>query len=139
MSIGDQKLIEKVQRRATKLVAEIRTKPYSQRLRDLNLPSLTYRRLRGDMIFMYQMQHGLVEVDQDLLQLSTEECTRGHQWKLNKPRAKSLTRHNFFTVQTVNNWNSLPSNVVSAESINSFKSRLDTHWKDIQFITIFDT
>ena len=139
MSIGDQKLIEKVQRRATKLVPEIRMKPYSQRLRDLNLPSLTYRRLRGDMILMYQMQHGLVEVDQDLLQLSTEGCTRGHQWKLSKPRATSLPRRNFFTVRTVNNWNSLPTNVISAESINSFKSRLDAHWKDIQFITIFDT
>ena len=83
-SVGDQKLIEKVQRRATKLVAEIRTKPYSQRLQDLNLPSLTYRRVRGDMILLYQMVHGLVDVDQDLVQLSTEHRTRGHRFKLAK-------------------------------------------------------
>ena len=38
----DQKLIERVQRRAMKLIPELHTKTYSQRLRVLNLPSLTY-------------------------------------------------------------------------------------------------
>ena len=30
----------------------------------------------------------------------------------------------------VNLWNRLPSDVVSAPSVNAFKSRMDNHWKD---------
>ena len=46
----DEKLIERVQRRASKLVKDIRHLTYQERLRILNLPSLYHRRRRGDMI-----------------------------------------------------------------------------------------
>ena len=130
--------MEKVQRRATKLVPELRAKPYSQRLQELGLPSLTYRRLRGDMIVIYQILHGLLDVRPGLLQLSTSRTTRGHHLKLQKPRARTLPRRNYLSVRAVNSWNGLPSHVVSAPSINSFKSRLDSHWNDIQFTSVFD-
>jgi len=42
--------IEKVQKRATKLVVSLKNACYSDRLKSLNLPTLKYRRLRGDMI-----------------------------------------------------------------------------------------
>jgi len=45
--------IEQVQRRATHLLPELRQLDYQDRLRLLNLPSLAYRRLRGDMIEVY--------------------------------------------------------------------------------------
>jgi len=35
----------------------------------------------------------------------------------------------FFTNRVANNWNSLPSHVVHADTVNSFKSRLDNFWK----------
>ena len=37
------------------LVDEVRTELYTQRLRLLGLPSLYYRRQRGDMITIFQM------------------------------------------------------------------------------------
>jgi hypothetical protein len=40
-------------------------------------------------------------------------------------------RKNFFSERVVNTWNALPSNVVSAESVNVFKSLLDRHWTDM--------
>ena len=35
-----------------------------------------------------------------------------------------------FTVRIVNLWNSLPENVVSASTVNTFKNRLDKCWSD---------
>ena len=137
-SRGDQKLIERVQRRATKLIPELQTKTYSQRLRELNLPSLTYRRLRGDMITIYQILHGSIDVQEGLIQLSNTRNTRGHNLNLHKPRAKSRARRNFLSVRAVNNWNSLPSSVISAPSLNAFKSRLDSHWKNIHYTSVYD-
>ena len=46
--------IERVQRRATKLLYEIREWSYERRLKFLNLPSLKYRRYRGDLIQTYK-------------------------------------------------------------------------------------
>ena len=55
--VADQQAIEGVQWRATKLISSISHCPYPEKLKILNLPSLNYRRLRGDMIFLYQITH----------------------------------------------------------------------------------
>ena len=137
-SRGDQRLVERVQRRATKMVPELRQKPYSERLRLLDLPSLTYRRLRGDMIVIYQILHDAMHVQDGLLRLAEAGITRGHPFKLHKPHAFSRARRNFLSIRAVNNWNNLPCHVVSAPSLNAFKSRLDIHWKAIRFSSVFD-
>ena len=51
--IKDAKLLEGVQRRATKMVPEMKNYDYANRLKKLALPSLAYRRNRGDMISRY--------------------------------------------------------------------------------------
>ena len=56
----DKEMIEKVQKRATRMISSLKTLPYEERLRALNLPSLYYHRKRGDMILVYQIFHGLV-------------------------------------------------------------------------------
>jgi len=58
---------------------------------------------------------------QDIYDLKT---TRGNDYKLNKVRAKYDLRKYFFTNRVVNIWNSLPNYVITAEGVNSFKSRL---------------
>ena len=45
--------VERVQRRATKLLMETRHMTYTQRLEYLDLPSLWHRRIRGDMIQVF--------------------------------------------------------------------------------------
>ena len=51
----DIKAVEKVQMRATKLVIGVKSLPYCKHLRKLKLPTLKYRRLRGDMTEVYKI------------------------------------------------------------------------------------
>ena len=53
--------IEKVQRRATKELPGMRDLSYIERLKLLKLPTLAYRRLRGDMIEVYKIMHELYD------------------------------------------------------------------------------
>jgi len=57
----DIKALEKVQMRATRLVTALRDKPYQERLRTLDLPTLKFRRLRGDMIETYKVLSGIYD------------------------------------------------------------------------------
>jgi len=52
---GDIELLEKVQKRATKLIPAIKTMPNTERLKACKLPTLHYRHTRGDMIEMYEI------------------------------------------------------------------------------------
>jgi hypothetical protein len=123
-------LIENVQRRATKLVPEIRNLTYENRLRRLKLPSLVYRRARGDMIEVYKYLHGAYRVDVSFLPLDSNSITRGHSLKLTKQRNRLQLRQHFFSQRVVDRWNSLTELVVTAPTLNSFKARLDSHWID---------
>jgi len=54
--------------------------------------------------------------------------TRGNLYKLVPDCSKYELRRHYFSLRIVSVWNSLPDSVVSAESVNSFKSRLDKFW-----------
>ena len=77
----DQDLLENVQCRATKLAPKIKHLSCTDRPRVLKLPSLFYRRARGDMIETYKYVHSLYNVDHMPLELETQTNTRGHSKK----------------------------------------------------------
>ena len=60
---GDIKEVEAIQHRITKMIPSIKDMTYEDRLKFLKLPSLVYRRKRGDMILMYKIMNGLVRID----------------------------------------------------------------------------
>ena len=116
--------LENVQRRATKLVPEIKALSYEQRLFQLSLPTLAYRRARGDMIETYKLFHRYdQEVVPDLGQV--QGTTRGHSKKIYIPRSVTEKRKNSFYVRMRRPWNSLSEDLVNAPSVYSFENGLD--------------
>ncbi len=61
---------------------------------------------------------------------TTQTRTRGHQHKIFKRQSRLNIRKHSFSQRIVNEWNKLPEKVVSADSLNQFKNRLNTAWKD---------
>jgi len=77
--------VEKVQKRATKLVHGCKHLSYTERLKCLKLPTLKYRRHRGDMIETYKITHGLYDTAvAPSLMMSQVSHTRGNMYKLQK-------------------------------------------------------
>ena len=126
--------LEKVQKRATKMLGHLKDKPYSDRLKKLKLPSLEYRRLRGDMIETYKYLHGHYDTEYPKFEKTTTTHLRGHSLKIAKQRTRLSIRSNFFSNRITNTWNNLPEQVITAPSVDSFKRRLDLHWKDLPTI-----
>ena len=123
----DIELLEKVQQRATKLVREVRHLPYPERLSRLEVPSIKKRLQRGDMIETYKILTGKVNVRREKFFSLRRSHTRGHHLKIDKKRVTHQARLRFFSQRVVNGWNSLPSEVVSANTIQAFKAKLDKH------------
>ena len=76
--IGDIRAVERVQKRATKLIPILRNLPYRERLKKLNLPSLEHRRKRGDMITCYKIMNGRVNIALNNFFLLNKRNTRVH-------------------------------------------------------------
>ena len=130
-------LLENIQRRFTKRIIGMGDLEYEDRLRKLKLPSLEYRRTRGDMIETFKITHNIYDnkTTKNFFSLQVNSVTRGHPYKINKLSCKSNSYAHFFTNRIINLWNSLPNNIVCAESTNSFKNMLDKHWSKHQFQT----
>ena len=128
--------IERVQRKATKQLPKFHDMTYTERLKRLQLPTLSYRRIRADMIEAFKILRNVY--DQDVVPLLKTTASihtrviRGNTLKLYK---QSLNRNinirnNAFPLRIINTWNSLPDQVIMSENLNKFKSNLDKHWSD---------
>ena len=110
-------------------------------MRELKLPTLLYRRIRGDMIETYKITsqkydpsiENMFPMHKDKVKASSS--LRGHEKKIFKERSKTKIRKNFFTQRVVSLWNNLPAPVVNAPSVKSFERRLDKAWEreDVKF------
>ena len=123
--IGLIKDLEKEQTRATQLVPG----NYKEILQRLKLPTLWFRRIRGDMIEVYKILRCSYCKNVNLhLELHQDNVTRGHSLKLVNSRCHCDLRKFSFLVRIVNILKSLPTSVNSANNVNTFKNRLDRFW-----------
>ena len=123
--IKDHKEIEKVQKRATKLVESILHLPYGERLKKLSLTTLYYRRHRADVLQVFRIIKGIYNLDIGIFFELNSRPSRCNSLKLIKSR--TLTSHKQFSCshRVINNWNELPDSVILADNLNMFKMNLD--------------
>ena len=72
---------EKIQRRATKLIPELRDLRYEERLKECGLTTLETRRLRGDQIEVFKILNGYENIDSNIFfKIKKSKITRGHNF-----------------------------------------------------------
>ena len=126
----DQNKLESVQRRATKLVPGFRGLQYEERLKRLNMFSLKDRRIRGDLIETFKILKGIDNLNyNNFFELSSQLLTRNNGLKLKGRRSNTDLRRSFFDIRVIDFWNKLPASVVQADTIATFKDRLDKFFK----------
>ena len=129
-----QSILEKVQRRATKILSNIKHMSYENRLRYLNLPSIKYRQTRNDLIQTYKVLHGIDNIDRNkIFCLNEYTKTRNSTMKLFKSQSKSSTRCNYLANRINNTWNNLKESTKMSIDINTFKRNIDEELEETMF------
>ena len=120
----DIDMLEKIQRRATKLIPGLRDLRYEERLKECGLTTLETRRLRGDQIEVFKILNGYENIDSNIFfEIQESKITRGHNYTLVKKQSRLDVRKYSFSQRTINVWNKLSTDCVHASSVNNVQEQ----------------
>ena len=122
------KSVESIERRATRVICGSE-REYQERLGVLKWPSLELRRRFICLVQMYKIICGHRDIDPHMffdvnVLAKTEEERRNHNFKIRPKKTRTnYLKFSFFN-RYKTDWNSIPSNIMHAPSLSSFKSYL---------------
>ena len=128
--VKDITVLEKVQRRATRMITECKGKTYAERLDMVGLTTLESRRLRADLLEVFKILKWFEGLDEKAFFKRQESVTRGHSLKLYKKRVNKDVLKFSFGHRVIEEWNKLPEEVINAEGINAFKTKIDKYLRN---------
>ena len=131
----DIDLLERVQHRATKMIATFGSLTYEDRLLRLKLTTLETRRLRGDLIEVFKILKGFEDVDYSKFFTLSTSHLRGHSLKIFKTRFNTNCGKYLFSNRIVVEWNLLSEDIVSCNTLDSFKGKLDLYLRTCRGFT----
>ena len=113
----DIDMLDKIQRRATKLIPGLRDLRYEERLKECGLTTLETRRLRGDQIEVIKIVNGYENIDFIFFEIKEGKITRGYNYTLVKKQSRLDVRKYSFSQRTINVWNKLSTDCVHASTV----------------------
>ena len=125
------KKVESVQRRFTKgHVKGMAELQYSERLAKLEAEALELRRLKADLMYIYKIVFGLLDVESGTFDVklkdgkSTRSGTHRHAIGVEETHGK-INARNFLSLRVARVWNCLPANATNFKTIHAFKESLN--------------
>src|SRR6266516_3209982 len=129
-AIKDIMILEKVQKRFTKMIDGCKGKSYEQRLSKLGITSLADRHYRADMIQVFKILNDGSKIFPDTFLELDVRPGRKNSLKLFKRRSNLDIYKYSFTSRVVDLWNDLPDAVVLSADVNAFKGNLDKFMRE---------
>ena len=129
--IQDIKSIESVQRYYTRQIfrrCKLSYQSYLDRLYQLNIKTLEYRRVEIDIITIYKILHSLIDLkfSEFFEMYNSPYNTRRHRYSIVVKRCASKAQQSFFANRVVPVWNRLPASLVEVKSLAEFRTKLKT-------------
>ena len=117
------------------MIPVLRDMSYEDRLKSLDLPTLKYRRIRGDLIQLFKVVHNIDNLNAaHFFKFSHNTSTRGDKFKIYQERYNTNIRKNYFITRTISIWNKLSYSSKESNSINIFKNAIDKELCHLRYI-----